>query len=182
MTVWVNGERRELTAGATVAEAVQASGAPADGRGVAAAVDGEVVPRARWSEVALEDGQRVEIGRLRPGDELSIAHIRYRLDGGPPNEMTLADPRSDEPTPPDRSISGDLIDAPAKNGHDDSGPDRSQADLAQSQAGEDLAAVVRGALPSGLAEKYRIQVIVRPIAGDTPAPEVPEACPPDSSR
>jgi pSer/pThr/pTyr-binding forkhead associated (FHA) protein len=27
------------------------------------------------------NGQRVEIGRLRPGDELSIAHIRYRLEG-----------------------------------------------------------------------------------------------------
>jgi sulfur carrier protein len=61
MTVWVNGEERELPPGATVAEAVQASGAPADGRGVAAAVDGEVVPRERWPGTALEDGQRVEV-------------------------------------------------------------------------------------------------------------------------
>jgi hypothetical protein len=26
------------------------------------------------------NGERVETGRLRPGDELSIAHIRYRLE------------------------------------------------------------------------------------------------------
>jgi pSer/pThr/pTyr-binding forkhead associated (FHA) protein len=27
------------------------------------------------------NGTRVETGRLKPGDELSIAHIRYRLEG-----------------------------------------------------------------------------------------------------
>jgi pSer/pThr/pTyr-binding forkhead associated (FHA) protein len=26
------------------------------------------------------NGQRVEHGRLRPGDEISIAHLRYRLE------------------------------------------------------------------------------------------------------
>jgi sulfur carrier protein len=61
MTIWVNGEERQLAAGATVAEAVAASGAPADGRGIAAAVDGEVVPRERWPETTLADGQRVEV-------------------------------------------------------------------------------------------------------------------------
>jgi len=30
------------------------------------------------------NGERVETGRLRPGDELSIAHIRYRLEGESP--------------------------------------------------------------------------------------------------
>ena len=29
------------------------------------------------------NGQRVERGRLKPGDEMSIAHIRYRLEGAP---------------------------------------------------------------------------------------------------
>src|SRR5512135_116901 len=38
------------------------------------------------------NGQRVELGRLRPGDELSIAHVRYRLDAGQENEMTVAEP------------------------------------------------------------------------------------------
>ena len=61
MTIWVNGEDRELNAGATIADAVEATGASADGRGIAAAVDGEVVPRDQWSETALADGQRVEV-------------------------------------------------------------------------------------------------------------------------
>src|SRR4051812_31774003 len=38
------------------------------------------------------NGQRVEMGRLRPGDELSIAHIRFRLDNGQAHDQTLADP------------------------------------------------------------------------------------------
>jgi len=61
MTIWLNGEERDLPAGLTVAEAVGASGAPPGGRGVAAAVDGEVVPRDRWQATRLEDGQRVEV-------------------------------------------------------------------------------------------------------------------------
>jgi sulfur carrier protein len=61
VTIWLNGEEADLRAGSSVADAVAASGAPADGRGVAAAVDGEVVPRDRWNEMALADGQRVEV-------------------------------------------------------------------------------------------------------------------------
>ena len=61
MTIWLNGEQAQLPAGTTVAQAVEASGAPVDGRGIAAAVDGEVVPRDRWQEVALADGQHVEV-------------------------------------------------------------------------------------------------------------------------
>jgi sulfur carrier protein len=61
MTVWLNGEARELPAGTTVAEAVAAAGAPALGRGIAVAVDGEVVPRSQWSATHVEDGQRVEV-------------------------------------------------------------------------------------------------------------------------
>jgi sulfur carrier protein len=59
--VVINGERRELAAGATVAIAVIESGAPAEGRGVAVAVDGEVVPRGEWSETPLRDGQQIEV-------------------------------------------------------------------------------------------------------------------------
>jgi pSer/pThr/pTyr-binding forkhead associated (FHA) protein len=33
------------------------------------------------------NGMRVETGRLGPGDELSIAHIRYRLDGEKDSEQ-----------------------------------------------------------------------------------------------
>jgi sulfur carrier protein len=60
MTIWLNGVEAGLSAGTTLAEAVAATGA-ADNRGIAAAVDGEVVPRDQWQGVALADGQRVEV-------------------------------------------------------------------------------------------------------------------------
>jgi sulfur carrier protein len=60
MTVELNGERVELDAGASVADAVARSGA-ASRRGLAVAVDGEVVPRREWERTALRDGQRVEV-------------------------------------------------------------------------------------------------------------------------
>src|SRR4051795_5752574 len=54
---------------------------------------GEVVVRDLGSTNGIRiNGQRVELGRLRPGDELSIAHIRYRLDNGQQgHEATLAE-------------------------------------------------------------------------------------------
>ena len=61
MTVWLNGEPRELAAGASLAEAAAAAGAPPDRRGIAVALDGEVVPRDRWDETVVADGQRVEV-------------------------------------------------------------------------------------------------------------------------
>ena len=45
---------------------------------------GEVVVRDLGSTNGTRiNGQRVERGRLRPGDEISIAHIRYRLEWAP---------------------------------------------------------------------------------------------------
>jgi sulfur carrier protein len=61
VNVTLNGERRSLGDRASVREAVAASGASADTRGLAVAVDGEVVPRGEWDSVELRDGQRVEI-------------------------------------------------------------------------------------------------------------------------
>jgi sulfur carrier protein len=61
MRVVLNGESRDLRDGATVADAVDASGAPESRAGVAVAVDGEVVPRSRWSDETLSEGQRVEV-------------------------------------------------------------------------------------------------------------------------
>jgi sulfur carrier protein len=61
MNVVLNGEARQLGEGATVREAVTASGAPREGRGVAVALDGEVVPRRHWDDVPLQEGQRVEV-------------------------------------------------------------------------------------------------------------------------
>ena len=61
MKVVLNGESRELREGATVSDAVRESGAPPQGRGVAVAVDGEVVPRGQWADTELATGQRVEV-------------------------------------------------------------------------------------------------------------------------
>jgi sulfur carrier protein len=59
--VTVNGERRELPAGATVASIVQALSAAPEGRGVAVAVEGEVVPRTSWPLTELTEGTHVEV-------------------------------------------------------------------------------------------------------------------------
>jgi hypothetical protein len=57
-----------------------------------APVRGEMVVRDLGSTNGIRiNGHRVETGRLRPGDELSIAHIRYKLDGGRGPEMPPAD-------------------------------------------------------------------------------------------
>jgi sulfur carrier protein len=61
VNVVLNGERRDLEDGATVRAAVTATGAPSEGRGVAVALDGEVVPRRSWDDVPLREGQRVEV-------------------------------------------------------------------------------------------------------------------------
>jgi sulfur carrier protein len=65
VNVRVNGERRELDGGTSVAEVVRAL-TDAE-RGVAVAVDGEVVPRSAWSETVLADGQHVEVLRAVQG-------------------------------------------------------------------------------------------------------------------
>jgi sulfur carrier protein len=63
MQVLVNGEPQPLAAGATVATIVEAlPDAPRGrGRGLAVALDGEVVPRGQWAATPLRDGARVEI-------------------------------------------------------------------------------------------------------------------------
>jgi len=59
--VLINGKSHELEAAATLATAVALlPGAPA-GRGVAAAVDGEVVPQREWSNTPLSEGARIEL-------------------------------------------------------------------------------------------------------------------------
>ena len=54
----LNGEPRELPEGASAADAVRAAGADERARGVAVALDGEVVPRGDWSSTPLTDGGR----------------------------------------------------------------------------------------------------------------------------
>jgi sulfur carrier protein len=59
--VTINGELRELPAGATVASVVELLEASPAGRGLAVALDGEVVTRARWRQAELTDGARIEV-------------------------------------------------------------------------------------------------------------------------
>ena len=67
MRVLLNGAETELSAGATIETALAALDLPDAGRGVAVAVDAEVVPRGEWSARELQDGARVEILRAIQG-------------------------------------------------------------------------------------------------------------------
>jgi thiazole synthase len=58
--VRLNGELRELGAGATVADAVRAAGGDPEARGYAVAVAGEVIPRGEWDR-RLGEGDAVEV-------------------------------------------------------------------------------------------------------------------------
>jgi predicted component of type VI protein secretion system len=126
---------------------------------------GEVVVRDLGSTNGIRiNGERVEVGRLRPGDELSIAHIRYRLDDNRSQAHTLADP----------------VESSHGDGHHI--PFRVRGGRPASEDDNPLAAAVRDLLPSSLAEKCRIQVIVhmKPEDGE-PDGEAPrsDVCPPD---
>ena len=59
MKVQVNGEPREAPDGATVAQLVDLLGLPP--LRVAVERNGDVVPRRRWAEVPLADGDRLEL-------------------------------------------------------------------------------------------------------------------------
>ena len=118
---------------------------------------GEVVVRDLGSTNGIRiNGQRVQIGRLRPGDELSIAHIRYRLEKGPGPEPTIAEPadlagfaaqaEDRGPAPINRAP------APGSPVAALRGPERDD---------NAWAVAVRRFLPPGLGEKGRIQVIVQ---------------------
>jgi predicted component of type VI protein secretion system len=127
---------------------------------------GEVVVRDLGSTNGIRiNGQRVEAGRLRPGDELSIAHIRYRLEGTPSHDLTLADSSS-----LDKGEDGHLY------------PFQVHSFTASEKSGGDnpLAAAVRDLLPAGVADKCRIQVIVQ-VPPQAEVAEAPEPCRPDLS-
>jgi len=61
VTVQVNGEATEVDDGATVTVLLERLDLPGRGRGVAVAVDAEVVPRGEWDRTRLAPGARVEV-------------------------------------------------------------------------------------------------------------------------
>lgn len=65
MRVTVNGDEQVLPSRSTVAALVAAMGL--EPRGIAVAVDGEVVPRRTWSDRKLRAGEQVEILTIAQG-------------------------------------------------------------------------------------------------------------------
>ncbi len=59
MRLTVNGETREAPDQATLADLLASLGI--DGRRVAVEHNREIAPKSRWSEIALEDGDQLEI-------------------------------------------------------------------------------------------------------------------------
>lgn len=59
MRIELNGDPRDVAADTTVAVLIESIAG--SGRGSAAVVDGEVVPRSEWAAYALRAGQSVEI-------------------------------------------------------------------------------------------------------------------------
>lgn len=63
--ITLNGEEHVIEPGATVASLLDALGT--GNRGIAVAVDGEVVSRSTWGERSLAGGERVEILSIARG-------------------------------------------------------------------------------------------------------------------
>ena len=60
-TITVNGAMTDIADGATVSDLLGRLDVPAEARGVAVAVDAEVVPRGEWTSIELHEGSRVEV-------------------------------------------------------------------------------------------------------------------------
>ena len=59
--ILLNGQSSDVRAGESLAAALERLGLDSEGRGVAVAVDGEVVPRATWASFTLTGDARVEV-------------------------------------------------------------------------------------------------------------------------
>ena len=59
--VLVNGKPREVDDGTTIAALVEQLGVSPDARGVAVALEAEVVPRGQWHDRVLRDGAQIEV-------------------------------------------------------------------------------------------------------------------------
>jgi sulfur carrier protein len=61
LNVTINGERREVATSATVASVIESMDVTPGARGVAVALDGEVVTRSLWCDTKLAEGARIEV-------------------------------------------------------------------------------------------------------------------------
>lgn len=67
MKVMLNGREADVEPGATVLTVLSSLDVAPDARGVAVAVDAEIVPRGAWPQRALDEGARVEVVRAVQG-------------------------------------------------------------------------------------------------------------------
>ncbi len=67
MKVVVNGENREVKEGTTIMDLLEIMGVKFREVGLAVAVNEEVVPKSRYKDFKLQEGDRVEIVQLVGG-------------------------------------------------------------------------------------------------------------------
>ena len=60
-TILVNGAATQVADGTTVTDLLGRLDVPAEGRGVAVAIDAEVVPRGAWPTTSVPEGAQVEV-------------------------------------------------------------------------------------------------------------------------
>jgi sulfur carrier protein len=65
--ILVNGRPHALAAGETIERLLELLEVGAEARGVAVAVEGEVIPRRQWQTRTLAPGERVEVVRAVQG-------------------------------------------------------------------------------------------------------------------
>jgi sulfur carrier protein len=65
--ITVNGKVRDHADGLDLALLLGEAGLHPEARGIAVAVNGTVVPRARWAERAVADGDAIEIVKVLQG-------------------------------------------------------------------------------------------------------------------
>jgi sulfur carrier protein len=61
MTVIVNGKKVDTTGGATLLAVLGENGIMENTDGVAVAINSIVVPRSKWNDVRLSDGDSIEV-------------------------------------------------------------------------------------------------------------------------
>ncbi len=81
ITIQLNGRNEQVPEGLTLAALVEHLNLPADR--VAVEHNLEVVPRARWQQVAIQPGDRLEVVQLVGGGMGTSDTRAYRLDGEP---------------------------------------------------------------------------------------------------
>ncbi|CAN5537385.1 sulfur carrier protein ThiS [soil metagenome] len=61
LSIQINGEPQDVPAGLSIADLLRRLGRDPEVPGIAVALGGGVVPRAKWSDTLVEDGADVEI-------------------------------------------------------------------------------------------------------------------------